>query len=294
MSRAREAPPFQPLKTSATNGNHPGDQLRTHNLDAKIVTVTPALAKEWLAQNIGNRHEKPFKIEQYKRDMQNGRWDLTGEPIIFDTNGHLRNGQNRCRACIVSGASFVTLVIWGVRSEAFKNMDRGAQRTAADVRGIQSEDNSSILAAACGYLSRHERGIALAQGGKSAATVEETIEVLERHPDLRQSMQWASGARRIGIEPSLAVYLHYRMSKLDNEDADEFFSRLVSGAELGEGHPILILRNTMLATRANQKEKLKVAWKVAYAFKAWNAWRTGKTIRFLRYNPSTEEFPELR
>src|SRR4051812_48689623 len=100
-----------------------GDEPHDWGLTVRVVEVTPELAQQWHAMNEGNRREKRVNIARFGRDMQDGRWSLTGEPIIFDRDGYLRNGQNRLQACIRSGKSFRTLVVWGIDRRAVRSMD---------------------------------------------------------------------------------------------------------------------------------------------------------------------------
>jgi hypothetical protein len=75
--------------------------------------------------------------------------------------------------------------------------------------------------------------------------------------------------------------------------ANKFISRLVSGASLAEGDPILALdrrlRNIRRSgVRVSQREYL------AYFIKAWNAWVMGDRLQKLQLSSLTEDnFPEL-
>lgn len=272
------ATPMTPL----TDNNHPGEPLWARGLDARIVDISPTMAADWLEHNTGNRKEKRGKIDCYTRDMSYGRWSLTGEPIIFDREGVLRNGQNRLLACVRSGASFRSVVMWGVEPEAFKNMDRGASRTVGDVLGIEGIGDSNQLAGAAAFLWRSEKGYAFGGGGATQPTSEETLDVLERHPEIKNSLRWKLGATKAGLTPSLAIYLHYRFACLNAAKADAFFERLYSGEDLSSGNPILTLRNQLLAG-LRLRQPLLVQQRAAWTILAWNAYRKGQQRKILKW-----------
>ena len=51
---------------------------------ASIEWITPAMAKEYLAKNMGNRHIIPSAVTNFTHSMLTGEWDApNGEPIIF-------------------------------------------------------------------------------------------------------------------------------------------------------------------------------------------------------------------
>lgn len=274
------------MKQNREWGSRPGEPPWSHGLEVKVVTISPALAKDWLTLNEGNRPPKNPGIAQFARDMTSGAWALTGEAIIFDSAGALRNGQNRLMACIESGASFVCLVVWGVRPDAFQFMDRGNKRTIGDVLHIKGEDNASALAAACGFVWRLEQGRhpAAASGGHgSGITVNEALDVLERHPDLRDSVTWRPGASVIGLVPTVAIFLHWWFAQLERGFADVFFDGLIRNIGLDTGNPILTLQKSL---RPNQRgEKLRSSLAMNYTVKAWNVWGAGKSAGYFKMVP---------
>lgn len=75
------------------------------------VTVTPAMAAEWLEDHYTRLDKKKFvqrnisptTVNRYAADMLNGDWQLSPEPISFDEEGNLINGQHRLSAVVKSG-----------------------------------------------------------------------------------------------------------------------------------------------------------------------------------------------
>lgn len=270
----------------------PGDPLWKYHLEAKVVKVTPAIAEQWLNLNIGNRNKKKPNIEDYLRDMEAGSWVLTGQSIIFDSNGHLRDGQNRLLACVKANRSFTTLVIWGISPDAFAFMDRGAKRTLSDILHVEGEQNAVVLAAAAAYVFRFDRGYqAEGEAGsiRSRLTPRELHEVMERHPELRASARWAGGATKRTLVPAHAVYMHWLFARTDAAMADYFFGSLYEGTGLVKTNPIHTLREQLPNVVGRGRQRTQ-EW---YTIKAWNAWGAGKPLGHLKVGKG-ETFPEIQ
>lgn len=292
---ATKAPP-----TTTRNGRIPGHPLKSSGLEARVVTITPAIAREWLKMNKGNRTPKRSSMERYARDMTNDEWQITGEPIIFDSNGDLRNGQNRLMACEKSEAAFTSLVVWGVKPEAFKNMDRAAPRTQADVLYLNGEVDSKTLAGALAFVRSWKNGLAYRNGGRTQPTVAEAEALLQDNPGIRPSIQASAAYRRLGqinlgISPALSAYLHLRLAMIDGVEADQFFEALytgtIGGKGLNSGNPIKALQ-AVLANAQSTRRRLFPDEIVMYVFKTWNKWRDGEKLTTLKIG-STEKFPEI-
>jgi hypothetical protein len=264
----------------------------TLGLAVRVVEISPELATEWLELNFGNRKPSPGQVDKYARDMRPGNWSLTGETIIFDSEGFLRNGQNRLLACIKADTSFQALVVWGVDPASFKNMDRGFTRSVSVVVGLTGIADHKDLVPAAQYIGREEKGHTLGSGGGQTLTVDEIIDTLTRHPELKNSLEWASGAKKIGVNASMAVYLHYRLARIDPWAASTFFSSVHSLANLEEGNPILVLGRQLLSSSMGARsEYSKPITQAAYVIKAWNAWASGATLGLLRVPRKADKFP---
>lgn len=111
-----------------------------------VEDIGPDKAKEYMRKNINNPRGGTMSrsvIKSYAEDMKNGLWQLNGEPIVFDEDGFLKDGQHRLAAIIMSGVTIRTVVIRGVgRDVDIYNWDYG--RTVAQVTNC----NSTISAAA--------------------------------------------------------------------------------------------------------------------------------------------------
>lgn len=269
-------------------------------VSVSIEVVTPDLAREWLTYNTRNRHPKPSAVVRYGGDMGADLWDLNGESIKFsfpDPEPILLDGQNRLLACVESGTSFVTVVVRGLSPDAQETTDVGIRRGLADALKIRGYDNVVDLAAAITGLwqfdTRPDHAVARG-GGVHYPTMHRAFEVLDANPGLVVSVGLGNRVRKaIGLRSSVGATFHYVASRIDPEDADGFFERLASGANLDANDPILLLRNLVLKDRdARQKMTAWYTW--AVVVKAWNAWRAGESMRLLVFRPGgdkPEKFP---
>ena len=48
---------------------------------AKIETISPAKAQQWLSQNTGNRDLDPHQVSQLVKEIEGGNWKLNGETV---------------------------------------------------------------------------------------------------------------------------------------------------------------------------------------------------------------------
>ncbi len=80
------------------------------------IEITPSLALWMLEYNtggpgdVGNRHANKKDIEKFSRDMRANAWTFDGDPLKFDRQGRLIDGQKRLMAAAQSGKSFRTCI----------------------------------------------------------------------------------------------------------------------------------------------------------------------------------------
>ena len=51
----------------------PQTETTQHKVTHELVELTPALAEKWLGHNLGNRHLRRQKVQQYAQDMRFGQ-----------------------------------------------------------------------------------------------------------------------------------------------------------------------------------------------------------------------------
>ena len=98
-------------------------------MQTKLMTITPKLAAEFLAQNYNNRPVSRAAVEEHIKNLKAGKFFATHQGIAFDEDGRLRDGQTRLLAIMESGISAKMLVTTGLAAEAVLAIDDGRRRT---------------------------------------------------------------------------------------------------------------------------------------------------------------------
>jgi hypothetical protein len=245
---------------------------------AEIVTVTPAMAKEWLKQNTNNRNLRKNDVFNYARDMASGRWLMNGEAIKFCTDGRLLDGQHRLHAVLQAGIPVPMLVITGLPAETQHTMDAGIKRTTADAFSLDGQKNATVLAAVLRRVWLWDQGDHKFSGNYKPTTAE-CAELLSLRPEIHRSVEIAVHVNNQFkyIPQSATGTAHHLFSRINPGETAWFFTRLADGAELSAGHPILALRNRAMSDRADRRTVPD--WRhLAHLIRAWNAVRTGRTL----------------
>lgn len=259
----------------------------------ELVDVTPELAEEWLVNNTHNRKLRENAVLGYARDMEAGRWAENGESIKFAADGTLLDGQHRLAAITLAKVSLRMLVVTGLKVAAQETMDDGRKRSLADALTLRGESNAVVTAAITRRALMWTQGIYRNVGAKPP-TNQEALSFFEEHPEIRRSGQIATQVRgAIPLPGSVAGLTHWLFSQIDTSDAAEFFHLLISGAIVPETHPVLILRKRVQA-ESSKPGRVPEDHLLAFVIKAWNAYRDGEELAFLRYKPggaNPEKFP---
>ena len=107
-----------------------------------IVTVTPDMAKEWLANNNFNRPLKPRLVDKYVRQILEGNWQRTHQGVAFDGQGTLIDGQHRLHAIVKTGQNVAMLVFLNETQLAHESIDNGKTRSLLDVIRLELHDST--------------------------------------------------------------------------------------------------------------------------------------------------------
>lgn len=255
-------------------------------IKAKEMEITPTMATKWLEQNTHNRPLSQSKVTTYATAMRDGKWELNGETIIFDSNEVLQDGQHRLWACIESEIAFKSMVVFGVDPATFKTIDTGKSRRPSDVLGISGYSNRTTLSAAASLVLRYRRGNMAHTRTTPNADI---LALVEENPKL---VEWVAKARQNGASKgqtsgwaSMLAALGFLVSTHHQEQVTQFVLQVQSGANLSQKAPALVLRNRLL-----NDAHLPQINRMALLIKAWNAFVEGRVVGTLRWT-TEEQFP---
>ena len=244
------------------------------SLTYKRELITPQRARQLLASNAeNNRNPKTAKIPQYARDMMEGHWDSnTGETIKVDTEGVLIDGQNRMHAVVMAGTAVYFDVVYDVPRAAMRVLDSGATRTAADKMKIFGAHDRFRAAAIIRWAIMWDAKVFLGRGGRFNPTHSEILARFESEPAaFDQATRRATDCQSRGLGTGAPIGVaHYLFDRIDPERTHQFFDQYISGANLPERSPVLVLRNRMGRRR---DDRTTAPEQLALFIRAWNFFR---------------------
>lgn len=249
-------------------------------MNIQVETVTPKTAAKWLAKNTHNRHLRTRLVDRLARDMTAGKWQTNGDAIRFSEEGTLLDGQHRLTACVESGAKFTTVVIRGLDPETMHTVDQGAKRSGGDVLKLRGEQYANDLANALGWLWSMEQGQAYIRNSLKP-TPDEMFEVLDRFPEVRPCVKAMriNAFNTIGRGRGMFAAFYTTIYRYDQERADEFMQRVITGANAGgPGDPALTLRNRLINGRVNPKYSMLSWVQLTMLAYAWRAFYSGAKL----------------
>lgn len=256
-----------------------------------IETITPALAEAYKATSVGNRALKEKAIEgKYIPDLQAGNWILNGETVIFDADGHVRDGHNRLEAVIRSGEEMDTVVFRGVELRAVTTVDTGNARTFGDHQAITGRGGSNStriapIAKALMHVVRNPQGELMPQRALTVSNIA-LDDFLSESPALEAEIEEAAHflASTFTLRPgdgscvrmsSAAYGLVYILGRRMSPDVTrEFFTRIAHAWGDDWGHtlqdPERAIRVRLQKAYAS-RERLS-DWDILYMLlRTWNA-----------------------
>lgn len=263
-------------------------------LSARVQTITPDMALEWLTKNDMNRKVSESHVRNIAAAMKRGEWKLNGESLIIASSGQILNAQHRLLACIESEMPFETVVIYGVNPDAaiMETIDIGKKRSIADILGLLNVKNASDIAAAAKLNMAWE---ALGKPSRHfSVTPTQIYDWITAHPNIQDSVTWVK-IGRVLPGGSTWIALHFRLSNIDRDAAFVFFSKVFGGENLSKGDPAYTLRDKMIkvarATKQTGRGGFDPTFIAALIVKAWNAYRKKKEIYELGFNVMEDSFP---
>jgi len=233
----------KPIKSAKTS--------KLPKLKYEVVHITPGMAESWLEKNKKNRPIKPKSIAAYARDMASYSWRLVGDPIRFDVNGDLIDGQNRLLACIKADVGFTSLVVYGLDPTDQSVIDSGVARRVADNLALNGFHAATMLAAAIKILHVVKVGGSVYDKPSNS----EVMDITRRHPGLSKSCARIWKIRTKGIPRGNLAFIHYVGANILGkiEAADAFVDVFATGIPAYEGCAAHALRERLLSSPDGRK-----------------------------------------
>lgn len=265
---------------------------------ASIETITVAKAKSLLANNKANRPINDSNLKVIEMEMKRSNFESTGESIKVAIDGTLLDGQHRLMAIVNTSMPQKMLIVRGLDKNAFKYIDTGRKRTAADVLGIEKIKNPTQIATMVKFIMNFKRGqyISATQSqtkrASSAITNSDVSDFVAKNlTSLNDSYPFGYAKENKLLPCGLLASLHYILKGISQIEADDFCWKVAKGENLTKENPIYLLRQKLLNDiRSNRK--MSKTERLALVLKAWNLYRGKKKVSILKWESVREAFPK--
>lgn len=246
------------------------DMLYCTSPAAGFYTITPSFAKAVLeTRNTNNRKPSGAKIAQSCSDIENGRFLINGESIIFDQTGTLIDGQHRLHAVVQTGIAIVSLCAFGIAPEASKTIDQGKVRTAGDIVSIRGFPDGNNLSAMARMLIAYRDGDGSTLGRPSEISTGSVIQFIENNPVLLDVNLWTGrfGKALQGVCSRTALgAARVLLEERYGPRVVEYLERIGSGENIAQGDPAFAVRRRLWGTRVTNAVAMEAIFRGAIAF----------------------------
>jgi len=270
--------------------------------------ITPETCLYWLSLNVSNRTVTDARVMELAEYRVADEWHNTFNPVMFYTgdNGKtfiLANGQTRMWAGWLTGCTVEHTVRITDDPKVLIHIDDHKARTVGDLLSTKKFANYNVLASASGFVRAYQEfdppfaGAATMHNGPHFQRGE-ILEFVEDNPDFvaavgegHRALKWT---KRMLRSPSMATALYYLtgLSAPGSTVFDKFWDAMETGVGLEATHPVLRLRQILIAnmTAPKRYDSLHVA---AMVVKAWNLVHAGRVRGRIAWGASTERFPSI-
>ncbi len=134
---------------------------------------------------------------------------FNGDPIRFDIDEILRDGQHRLEAAVRAGETIEVLVVYGLAPQAQETMDLGRKRTVADALQMRGLRSTATLAGGLNLLASWMK-VGMLISRDSQLTPKRAEALLDEHPQLLECASPSTALERLAT-PSIwcaATYHH--------------------------------------------------------------------------------------
>lgn len=261
--------------------------VNTQGIIGDPFEITPELAEYFLTSfNSRNRPISKANVKDLKQKIEDGSYRLNGEPLIFDWDGILTNGQHTLQACLESGKTIQKYVIIGLDPDTFSSLDGGKTRKLDDVLSVHGEDHAKELAIALRLVHIMVNRKKVRNMGKFHHDA--ALKELESHPDLKDSVAFILELETpcsYVMSPGYAAALHYLMMGACEDDSEhivveQFWKDVVEMDNVSKNNPAARLNKRLIAHKQQAEGKhLSRDQIVEHVIKAWILYRDKQELK---------------
>lgn len=270
----------------------------------EVITITPAMAKAWI-ESTGDKNFRKTTLrraETIADDIIKGRWDLNYETIKIN-DGIVEDGLHRLHACVIANRPIQSLVIFGVKPEALRSVDRGKARTLAQELTHEGVPNSARCASITSHWLSATKDVWHTHAGSSLSSASESLGFFHKRKSVimdaarmvERRKPLLGAANVIGAVICEGTRDKFRLPHF-SLTAEKFLLELSSGmSEHTIGNPAILLRNRLIENSRKQNKMSQIP-KRALVIHAWNLYCSGEVVNTLKYvlvGPQARKFPTI-
>ena len=275
-----------------------------YTITEEVREITPQEASEILAtKNTKNRRANKNHVNALALNMKNGTWRFNADPIRFDANDTLIDGQHRLLAAEKSQKTILFKIVRGLDPECIKAIDiEMKSRNLTDLLFMDNiSDANNVGAIVNRYFALSNGKSALSSpraNGSGAstrdiatkATVDERYDFYYKYQQLfteiiNFSRSLYKRMRIMSVSDAGGLFAYLFIDKHHSYDeVHSFFNQLYISSDLKCVNDLRSkLINDLTATK-----KMSGSHRQNLIAKVWNYYIKGKDVKVLAYNPTTE------
>ena len=257
--------------------------------------LTPEEATRLLEHNTLNRPLNDQHVKRIASQIIAGKWRFNGDTIKVSDDNAVLDGQHRLWAVVESKISIETILVKGIKRDAFATIDTLRKpRSGSDVLALNGATRyRAYMSAALQWLLRWQRGVLENYQAPINRVENSDIEMaFENNPGIIRAIERVHSLRGLA-NPSLVGFFYYVLANRSPELAERMVFTLENPAGVPINDPFFRLR--MYFSGDHLKRKNPVV-SIALMVKAANAAYYNKEVKSLTWRNqgvSPEEFPKL-
>lgn len=259
------------------------------------VRVTPEMAVRLLEANQLNRPMADSHANRIAGQILEGKWRFNGDTIKISETGDVLDGQHRLWAIINSKTPVDTIIVSGIKRDAFATIDTIRKpRSLGDTVALSGNARyRNVIGGALAWLIRWQGGFLETYKAPKNRVENSDIEIaLAENAGIVRAVERAMSVRSVA-NPSLMAFLFYVVTNRNEALGERMMATLADPAGVGVNDPFFRLRHYFIADHHKKKDALM---SIAVTIKAINAAASGKKVQVLNWRhqgKSPETFPVL-
>lgn len=263
-------------------------------IQQSVETVSPATSQRWLAGQGRNRKPVDAHVAYLAAVMGRGEWGVA-QPIIFDTEGNLIDGQHRLLAVIQHAKPVRFAVMRGVDPALWGALDTGRSRKGRDVLSARKRPSADLLAATLRLVWQDELRVLGSTAPEARPTNTDVLDRDAEHPEIGNEVIPAVAVNRYARNAPTA-FLYWRTHRANPQVAEAFWPGVLTGEQLRRDTAPFLLHRLLIDQRAGARaRRLNGLELLAYEIKAWNyaLLDPEDAPAHLRWARGVEDFPPI-